>query len=69
MLTGKTRHRRTIFGKMVLQVEYVDTNPKPESEGKYNWMDARDIDLWELMRMGAIPYCYPPPLPPETNQA
>lgn len=47
MLTGRTRFRSTITGRLVLQVEYRVPAPSP---GVFDakWRDARTQDLAEL---------------------
>jgi hypothetical protein len=46
-LTGKTRFRTTMFGKLVLQVEYsyTDYDQHAGSTTRNNWRDARVEDL------------------------
>lgn len=48
MLTGKTRYRAGLFGKLILQVEesYFDDHPLG-TDTKRKWRDARIDDLQE----------------------
>ena len=53
MLTGKTRFRKGLFGKMILQVEYKtipisDIWSGRRINGELNWRDATEFDIQEL---------------------
>lgn len=55
-LTGKTRYRTTMFGKLVLQVEFTTNHCDPiGGSGYYDeytrnyWRDAKTTDLTLLM--------------------
>ncbi len=59
MLSGKTRYRRSFFGKFILQVEEVQPNPYPYDPSPYDipppswkdsiaiWRDAKFLDFQE----------------------
>jgi hypothetical protein len=59
-LTGRTRHRQSLFGKMVLQVEERQRRVTLYGPGRerysgelLRWRDACFADLYELLNNGA----------------
>jgi hypothetical protein len=59
-LTGRTRHRQSLLGKMVLQVE--ERQRRVTLHGRHNsyggellrWRDACFADLYELLNNGPV---------------
>jgi hypothetical protein len=53
MITGRTQFRRALFGRVILQVEYIwhgiDAGERPSLEAvkmdRFAWRDATSLDL------------------------